>query len=206
MCHVFIVTTLCRCDTVWRMTGCNYSARFLHQTQSHKETVSIKRKYRVESESGPALKYVFMFAQWDELFISEYWLCHPPICAASPDIWTPNIGRWVISENNKDVTMLDDDNNTNILITDSWLWWQWLHSWVSSQPLWSWTGMWPVYCDMILFVTEVSPSQWVISTSVIRCDTVHFISELEKCHAIREGHNLWHLLHAASGRTGQVSS
>ena len=128
-----------------------------------------------------------MFAQWDELFISEYWLCHPPICAASPDIWTPNIGRWVISENNKDVTgvMLDDDNNTNILITDSWLWWQWwLHSWVSSQPLWSWAGMWPVYCDMILFVTEVSPSQWVISTSVMRCDTVHFISELEKCHAI----------------------
>ena len=92
-----------------------------------KKVLSIKRKFRVESESGPALKYVFMFAQWDELFISEYWLCHPPICAASPDIWTPNIGRWVISENNKDVTgvMLDDDNNTNILITDSWLWWQW---------------------------------------------------------------------------------
>ena len=128
--------SLCRCDNAWRMTGCNYSSHFLLQTQSHKESID-----KISSQV-PVWPYwnIVMFAQWDELFISEYWLCHPPICAASPDIWTPNIGRWVISENNKDVTgvMLDDDNNTNILITDSWLWWQWwLHSWVSSQPLWS---------------------------------------------------------------------
>ena len=82
---------------------------------------------------------------------------------------------WMITENNKGVTgvMLDDDNTTNILTTDSWLWWQWWHSWVSSQPLWSWPGMWPVYCDAILFVTEESPSQWVISTSVTRGDMWH---------------------------------
>ena len=206
MCHVFIVTTLCRCDTVWRMTGCNHSSLAVlasDTAQSHKESLD-KISSRVS-----VLQYwnIVMFAEWDELFISEYWLCRPPICGRVTRYLDSKYWKVVeISEHNKDVTglMLDSDNNTtNILISDSWHWW---HSWVSSQPLSGGTGMWSVYWDIILFVTQVSPSQWVISTSVTRCDTLHFISELKQYHVEWEWeYNLWHLTHGASGCTGQVS-
>ena len=104
--------SLCRCDNLWRMTGCNYSSHFLHQTQSHKESID-----KISSQV-PVWPYwnIVMFAQWDELFILEYWLCHPTHLWSRHQIFRFQILEGVVSDNNERIKMSPEDKHP-----DQWL-------------------------------------------------------------------------------------
>ena len=104
--------SLCRCDNLWRMTGCNYSSHFLHRTQSHKESID-----KISSQV-PVWPYwnIVMFVQWDELFILEYWLCHPTHLWSRHQIFRFQILEGVVSDNNERIKMSPEDKHP-----DQWL-------------------------------------------------------------------------------------
>ena len=133
--------------------------------------------------SGPRIEIYFHVCsvRWT-LYIGILTLSPAHLCRVTSYL---DSKYWMITENNKGVTgvMLDDDNNTNILITDSWPGDtdhipEYHHSFVRRSR--NVTCL--LWCDIIC--NRGIPSQWVISTSVTSCDTGFWISELWKCHEI----------------------
>ena len=161
MCHVFIMT-------VWQSVTHDWASGRL--SYLHKVT----KKVTNQNVRGSVWPYWYVCTVRWTLYIGilRYWLCdHAPSVAASLIFGLQTLGG---GEDNKDVIrwcLMVTIIQTSWPLTPASQWW---HSWLSSQPLSEWLECDLFIVDMILFVSEVSPSQWVTSTSVTGCVTAAF--------------------------------
>ena len=172
-----------QCDNLWRMTGRQDASLTANTKSQRKCQIKICTELCLASEAVTAAIQAVIQAVWPYWYVCtvrwtlyigilRYWLCdHAPSVAASLMFGLQTLGG---GEDNKDVIrwcLMVTIIQTSWPLTPASQWW---HSWLSSQPLSEWLECDLFIVDMILFVSEVSPSQWVTSTSVTGCVTAAF--------------------------------
>ena len=176
MCHVFIVTTCLRHSA--GVTMCDAWLAVITPLTScigHKVTKKVSIKYRAKSQSGRIEILSCLLSEMNSLYRNIDFVTRP-ICGRVTRYLESKYWKVADIQNNKDVTGV-----MTTIIQTSWSLTPGLVTLITFlsiiTALSGEAGMWPVYCDVILFVTEASHlSGWYPHQSLVVTPGFAFLS------------------------------